>query len=170
MAGRRLEVRGVSYRMIKEIFPHIGDIVGPELGRYFEDVEIDRWYDAGPYLATISFLRERISPQVIQLIGDRFVELFKRRFSERGITSAEGLLRQVSALYAESVRGEGAGGWYLDEYLPGRAIVREDGIFVDVNFAIGVLKSALAALGAYNVRVALLDDRSRGARFSRYLV
>lgn len=170
MAGARLEVRGRSYQMIKDIFPHISEIVGPQLGKYFEGVELDRWYDAGPYLEVIKYLRERVSPQVVQLIGNRFVELFKQRFLTRGITSIQELLCQVAALYADSVRGEGAGGWHLEEFKTSRAIVKENGIFEDANFALGVLKSAIESFGAYNVRVTVLDDRAEGAPFNRYLV
>ena len=68
------------------------------------------------------------------------------------------------------MRGEEAGEWIVEEYKPGRAIVRETAITANVDFISGVLRGGLEALGACNIRVTILDERSAGAAANRYLV
>ncbi len=38
-----------------------------------------------------------------------------------------------------------------------------------MDFSVGVIKSSFEAVGAYNVRVAVIDDRTKGADANRYL-
>jgi len=164
------EVRGVFYKMIADIFPHIGEIVGPELGKHFEDVDATAWYDAGPYLETRAFLAARISPDVMSLLGEQLVEIIREGVVKAGVREPLELGRRLPEVYGGLVRGEGAGTWEMEEGTAGRAIIRESGITSNVDFGAGILKGGLEGVGAYNIRVTVLDNRADGAPSNRYLV
>ena len=166
----KLEVRGVFYRMLKEVFPHIEEIVGEGIGKHFEGIDPDAWYDAGPYLVAVDYLRERISPQVMVLIGNRLVEVIEAEIRDFDIGSPREVAEKLPEIYRGFVRGEGAGDWHTEEYAPGRAVIVETGVTGNVSFAAGVLKSSVEAVGAYNVRVTVLDERAKGAAANRYLL
>jgi hypothetical protein len=164
-----MEVRGIFYRALKQVFPHIGEIVGEGLGKHFQDVDGAGWYDAAPYLATVEYLRDRISPQVMVLIGNQLVETIREYMQDFDVASPAELAEKLPELYRNFVRGEGAGDWRLQEFTAGRAVIRETGITSNVDISVGVIKSALEAAGAYNVRVAVIDDRAQGGDANRYL-
>jgi uncharacterized protein (TIGR02265 family) len=164
-----MEVRGIFFRALKEVFPHIGEIVGEDLGKYFEDIDAEGWYDAAPYLAAVMYLRERISQQVMVLIGNQLVETIKGQIRDLEATSPRELAERLPELYRLYVRGEGAGDWRVEEFAPGRAIIKETGITGNVDFSVGIIKSSLETVGAYNVRVAVIDDRAQGADANRFL-
>ena len=165
-----IEVRGVFYQTLKNVFPHISEIVTPELGKHFES-EIDPagWYKGEPYLATLEYLRDRISPQVMVLIGNQLVETIRDYMRDFDVASPAELAEKLPELYHNFVRGDGAGDWRLKEFTAGRAVIRETGITSNVDISVGVIKSALEAAGAYNVRVAVIDDRAQGSDASCYL-
>jgi len=164
-----MEVRGIFYRALKQVFPHIGEIVGEGLGKYFEDIDGAGWYEAAPYLATVEYLRDRISPQVMVLIGNQLVETIREYMPDFDVDSPAELAEKLPELYRNFVRGEGTGDWHVEEFAAGRAVIRETGITGSVDFSVGVIKSSLEAVGAYNVRVAVIDDRAEGADANRYL-
>jgi hypothetical protein len=164
-----MEVRGAFFRALKEVFPHIAEIVGEELGGYFKDVDAEGWYDAAPYLAAVKYLRERISPQVMVLIGNQLVETIREQMGDMGANSPREWAERLPEFYGEFVRGEGAGDWRVEEYAPGRAVVKETGVTGNVDFSVGIIKSSLESVGAYNVRVAVIDDRAQGAEANRFL-
>ncbi len=166
-----LEIRGLYYRLIKDVFPQIGEIVGPELGRFYDDIDVDAWYDGEPFFATLRYLKEFISPQVMVLIGGQFMEMFQGYLKERGITTTRALAAATPGLYRELVRGTTAGEWIVEDFRPGRAVVVETGTTgAGSDFALGVLKGALNAVNASNVRTTVLDDQKHGASVNRYLV
>jgi len=166
-----IECRGVYYQAIKAVFPHIGGILPPELGRYFEDeIDPEAWYDARPYLESIQYLIDYISPEVMVLLGSYLIEISKDNFKEFGVDSSRKLAEILPEMYRNNVRGREAGEWVLEEYRPGRAILRETAVIANVNFVKGVLKGGLEALGCYNIRVNVLDDRAEGAAANRYLL
>jgi uncharacterized protein (TIGR02265 family) len=166
----RTEVRGLAYQMVKDIFPHLEGIVGAELAAHFENVDGEAWYDAGPYLKTIRYLIEHISPQVMVLIGNQLIEAFKGVIRRRGINTTRELAEALPELTKEIMRGENAGQWAAEEYAPGRAVIRETGLTANTDFGSGVIKAGLELVGAYNVRVTVIDDRAAGAEANRYLV
>ncbi len=151
------------------MFPHIGDIVGEDLEAYFEDIDSEAWYDAAPYRAAVKYLRDRISPQVMVLIGNQLVETIGEQMRASDVNSPRELAERLPELYGDFVRGEGAGDWHVEEFAPGRAIIEETGITGNVDFSAGVIKSGFEAVGAVNVRVAVIDDREKGADANRYL-
>lgn len=156
--------------MVKEVFPHLEGIVGAELAAHFENVDGEAWYEAGPYLKTIRYLIGRISPQVMVLIGNQMIEVFKATIFRRGISTTRELAESLPELTREVMRGEEAGRWLAEEYAPGRAVIRETGLTANTDFGSGVIKAGLELVGAYNVRVTVIDDRAAGAEANRYLV
>lgn len=164
-----MEVRGTFFLALKEVFPHIGEIVGEDLGKYFENIDAEGWYDAAPYLAAVEYLRDRISPQVMVLIGNQLVETVKEQLRGLEAATPQELAERLPEFYRQYVRGEGAGEWRVEEFAPGRAVFKETGVTGNVDFSVGIIKSSLEAVGAYNVRVAVIDDRARGADANRFL-
>lgn len=164
-----MEVRGIFFQVLKQVFPHIGDIVGEGLEEYFEDIDGEAWYDAAPYQAAVKYLRDRISPQVMVLIGNQLVETIGQQMRASDVNSPRELAERLPELYGDFVRGEGAGDWHVEEFAPGRAIIEETGITANVDFSVGVIKSSFEGVGAVNVRVAVIDDRAKGADANRYL-
>ncbi len=166
-----IECRGVYYQAVKVVFPHIAEILPPELGRHFEEeIDPEAWYDARPYLKSIQYLLDYISPEVMVLLGGYLIEISKDNFIKFGVDSTRKLAEVLPKMYHNNVRGEEAGEWVVEEYRPGRAILRETAITANVNFIKGVLKGGLEALGCCNIRVAVLEDRAEGAPANRYLV
>jgi hypothetical protein len=164
-----MEVRGIFFQVLKQVFPHISEIVGEDLAKYFQDIDGEAWYDADPYLAAVKYLRDRISPQVMVLIGNQLVETIREQVRDSDVTSPRELAEKLPELYGNFVRGKGAGDWHVEEFAPGRAIIEETGVTGNVDFSVGVIKSSFEAVGAYNVRVAVIDDRTKGADANRYL-
>jgi hypothetical protein len=166
-----IECRGVYYRAIKEVFPNITEILTPELAAHFAGViDPDAWYDARPYLETIQYMMEHISPGVMSLLGGHLAEIAKDNFRAFGVGSTRELAEVLPTIYHNNVRGEEAGEWIVEEYKPGRAILKETAITANLDFVSGVLRGGLEALGARNIRVSVLEDRTKGAEANRYLV
>ena len=105
------EVRGTLYQMVKDAFPHVAEIVGPDLGKHFQEIDGDGWYDAGPYLETITYLMEHISPQAAALIGRQLIEVLGSGMLASGITTPQELLANAPRLYGGLGGGKGGGGW-----------------------------------------------------------
>ena len=166
-----IEVRGIFYQAIKNVFPHVAVILPPELGGYFEE-EIDpaAWYEGEPYLAALEYLIKRVSPQSTALLGNELTEIGRGELEELGVTTAAEFAEKVAGIYPLFVRGPGTGGWAAEEYRPGRMVLRETAIISNVDFGTGVLKAIFGAFGAFNIRVTVLDERGRGAEANRYLV
>lgn len=159
------------YQAIKEVFPHITEILTPELAAHFEgEIDPAAWYDAGPYLETVRYLIEHISPEFMALLGGHLAGIAADNFKQFGVDSTRQLAEVLPEIYRNNVRGEEAGEWIVEEYKPGRAIIRETAIIANVDFVSGVLRGGLEALGACNIRVSVLDERSAGAAANRYLV
>jgi hypothetical protein len=166
-----IECRGIYYQAVKEVFPHITEILTPELAVHFEgQIDPEAWYDARPYLATVGYLIEHISPDFMALLGGHLAEIAKDNFEQFGVDSSRKLAAILPQIYRNNVRGEDAGEWLVEEYKPGRAIIRETAITANVDFVSGVLRGGLEAMGAYNIRVSVLDERNTGADANRYLV
>jgi hypothetical protein len=166
-----IEVRGIFYQAIKNVFPHIAEIVPPELGKHFEkEIDPGGWYNAEPYVATVEYLLEHISPQVMVLLGNELTEVGKREMLDMGITSTEEFAQKLNGLYPQFVRGAGTGAWVVEEYRPGRMVIKETGIVRNISFILGVLKSLFSAFEAVNIRITVLDEREKGAEFNRFLI
>ena len=166
-----IECRGMYYQAIKEVFPHITEILTPELAPHFEgDIDPAAWYDARPYLETVRYLIEHISPGCMALLGGHLAGIAEDNFKQFGVDSTRQLAEVLPEVYRNNVRGEEAGEWIVEEYKPGRAIIRETAITANVDFVSGVLRGGLEALGACNIRVSVLDERNAGAAANRYLV
>jgi hypothetical protein len=165
-----LEIKGVFYQALKNVFPDVVGVVEPELGKHFErDIDPDAWYDAEPYAKTLAYLVARISPEAAAFLGNEFVELMTERFGEMKIGSVDDFVARVSALYHEYIRGGEGEGWEVEEFRPGRMVIKETGFLPFVDFIAGVIKRAVEALGGLNVRVTVLEDRARSAEARRYL-
>jgi len=165
-----IEVRGVLLQALKEAFPAITSIVGPELGKFFEDVDPGGWYEGRAYFETMAFLRNHISPQAMIHIGNRLLDELKTAFPPLGTSSPREMAHRVADFHDFFVRGAGAGGWRLEDYEPGRAVIAEDSPFSNPLLAAGIIRGGLENTGAYNVRIEVLNDRSEGASENRYLV
>lgn len=163
-------MRGVLLRALKEALPAIESIVGPELGRFFEDIEADGWYDSRVYLETMAFLRQHLSPQAMLFVGNRLLDELKTAFPPLGTSSPREMAHRVGDFHDFFVRGSGAGGWHLESYEPGRAVIIEDSPFSNPLLAMGIIRGGLENTGAYNVRIEVLSDRAEGAPENRYLV
>jgi hypothetical protein len=169
-AKARTEVRGGLMALIQEVFPHIGGLLPAEYQKAFEDIDPDGWYDAAAYRAAVDYLSRHVSGDVVELLGARVTLAFTHRLRARGITTVERLAAELPATYAELVRGPEAGEWFVDEFQPGRAVVRERSLSESEEFATGVIKASLEYLGACNIRVTVFERRAEGAPFNRYLV
>jgi hypothetical protein len=166
-----IECRGIYYQAIKEVFPHITELLPAKLAARFEgEIDPEAWYDAHPYLETIGYLLERISPGVMALLGGHLAEIALANFREFGIESTAQLAEVLPKIYHNNVRGEESGEWLVEEYRPGRAVLKETAITANVDFVSGVLRGGLEALGACNIRITVLEDRTKGAEENRYLV
>jgi hypothetical protein len=166
-----IERRGIYYQAIKEAFPHITEVLTPELAAHFEgEINPEAWYDARPYPETIGYLRGRIPPGFMALLGGHLAGIAKDNLEQFGVDSTRKLAAILPQIYNNNVRGEEAGEWIVEEYKPGRAVMREKAITANVDFVSGVLRGGREALGAYNIRVSILDERSAGATANRYLV
>jgi hypothetical protein len=166
-----IECRGIYYQAIKEVFPHITEVLTPELAAHFEgEIDPEAWYDARPYLETVGYLIAHISPDFMALLGGHLAGIAKGNFEQFGVDSTRKLAAILPRIYSNNVRGEEAGEWIVEEYKPGRAIIKETAITANVDFVSGVLRGGLEALGAYNIRISVLDERGAGADANRYLV
>ena len=67
-------------------------------------------------------------------------------------------------------RGADAGKWTLEEYRGGRAVVSYDGIFAGPDLCVGIMNRALELVGAYGVRVKVVENRAQGGAVDRYLL
>jgi hypothetical protein len=166
----KVEVRGVVYQMLREVFPNLGEVVDPELGKLFGEVEAGGWYGAELYIQARSFLKEHMSPAVSALVGTRLIDLFKERLRDLNIDSPRDLAERGNEIYGEYVRGEEAGEWTLEEYRRGRAVVSYDGSFAGPGLCVGIMDRALEMAGGYGVRVKVLEDRAHGGAVDRYLL
>jgi len=165
-----LEIKGVFYQALKNVFPNVVNIVDPALGKHFEgDIDADAWYDAEPYAKAVAYLVGHISPEAAAFLGNEFVEIMKERLDVLGVRTIEDFAGKAPRLYHEIIRGGEGEGWEIEEFRPGRIVIRETGFLPYVDFISGVIKRALEALGGLNVRVAVLDDRAKGAEANRYL-
>ena len=165
-----MEIRGVYYLLLKKTFPLIADIVGPELGRYFEDIDADGWYDAGPYLETVKYLKEHISPEVMELVGSELAAMVEDKIRALGINTPQDLATKVAEIFGTMVRGEDAGSWEISNYQTSRCILTETGPTRDTSFVAGIVRGGLGAVGAYNIRITVLEDRANGAAANKYLI
>ena len=165
-----LEIKGVFFQVIKNVFPNVVDILDPAPGKHFEgDVDADAWYVAGPYVKTVEFLFGYISPEAMIFLGNEFVEILRERFAAIGVRTVEDFAGKAPRLYHEFIRGREGEGWQVEEFRPGRIVIKETGFLPYVDFISGVIKRTLEALGGVNVRVTVLDDRAKGAEANRYV-
>jgi len=165
-----VEIKGVFYQALKNVFPNVVDVLDPELGKHFEgDTDPDAWYPAEPYAKAVEYLVAHISPEAITFLGNEFVEIMKERFGVLGISTTADVAEKSPRLYHEFIKAPEREGWELEEYRPGRLVIRETSFLPYVDFISGVIKRALEAAGALNVRVAVLSDRARGDEVNRYL-
>ncbi|MGD8717800.1 MAG: hypothetical protein PVH29_03160 [Candidatus Zixiibacteriota bacterium] len=155
--------------MVKGVFPHLGDVVDPELAKLFREVKADGWYSADLYLRAREYLIKHMSPTVNALVGTRLIDLFESQLRELGINTPRNFMEKVNDVYREFVRGEG-GGWTLEEYREGRSILRYDGDFAQPDICVGIVRRALESTGAYNIRVEMIDTRSGEGGADRYLM
>jgi hypothetical protein len=145
--------------------------VPPELGEYFErEIDPAAWYEGEPYVAAVEYLLEHISPQAMVLLGNELTEVGKAMMWATGIKTTRDFAEKVAELYPQFVRGPGAGGWFPEEYRPGRMVVRETGIVWNISFVLGVLKALFNVFGAVNIRITVLNERAKGAEYNRLLV
>lgn len=164
------EIKGIFYQAITNVFPDVVDILDPALGKHFEgDIDADAWYDAGPYVKTVEFLFGHVSPEAMTFLGNEFVEILRERFEAIGVRTVEDFAGKAPRLYHEFIRGGEVEGWEVEEFRPGRIVIKETGFLPYVDFISGVIKRTLEALGGMNVRVTVLDDRAKGAEANRYL-
>jgi hypothetical protein len=165
-----LEIKGVFYQALKNVFPDVITVVDPGLGRHFEgDIDADAWYDAEPYVKTVEYLVGHISAEAVAFLGNEFVEIMRERFDALGVRTIEDFAGKAPRLYHALIRGTEGEGWEIEDFRPGRIVVKETGFLPYVDFISGVIKRTLEALGALNVRVAVLNDRAEGAEVNRYL-
>jgi hypothetical protein len=165
-----LEIKGVFYQALKNVFPDVVTVVDPELGEHFEgDIDAAAWYEAEPYVKTVEYLVGHISPEAVTFLGNEFVEILRGRFNEMGVGTIRDFADKAPRLYHEFIRGPEGEGWEIEDFRPGRIVIKETGFLPYVDFISGVIKRALEALGGLNVRVAVLDDRAKGADVNRYL-
>ncbi len=164
------QVRGILFRMVRGAFPYLETIVGPELGRYFQKVDDDGWFNGAPYLEARRYLSKHMSADVMVGIGKQLAEVFKDYLAARHVRTPSTFVERIPELYAEVARGPGAGAWEVETSGPGRAVIRENGITGSTGLGAGALKGCLETVGAYNVRVTIVDDAARGASHNRYLV
>ncbi len=165
-----LEIKGVFFQAIKNVFPNVVDMLDPALGKHFEgDIDADGWYDAGPYVKTVEFLFGHVSPEAMTFLGNEFVEIMTGQLDSLGVRTIEDFAGKVSALYPELIRGREGEGWEVEEFRPGRIVIKETGFLPYVDFISGVIKRTLEALGGMSVRVTVLDDRAKGAEANRYV-
>jgi hypothetical protein len=165
-----LEIKGIFYQAIKNVFPNVVDMLDRAPGKHFEgDIDADAWYDAGPYLKTVEFLFGHISPEAMIFLGNEFVEILRERFAAIGVRTVEDFAGKAPRLYHEFIRGREGEGWEVEEFRPGRIVIKETGFLPYVDFISGVINRTLEALGGMNVRVTVLDDRAKGAEANRYL-
>ena len=142
----------------------------PALGKYFEgDIDADAWYDAEAYVKAVEYLVAHISPEAMVFFGNEFVEILRERFEAIGVRTIEDFAAKAPGLYHEFVRGPEGEGWEIEEFRPGRIVIKETGFLPYVYFISGVIKRTVEELGGLNVRVTVLDDRARGADANRYL-
>ncbi|MGD8717797.1 MAG: hypothetical protein PVH29_03145 [Candidatus Zixiibacteriota bacterium] len=166
-----IEVRGALYQGIKNVFPHIADIVRPDLGGYFErEFDPNGWYEGEPYVATLEYLLEHISPQALVIMGNELTNVVTSELRELGITSTGAFAEKVASVYPHFVRGPGTGEYVVEEYRPGRLVIKDSSIIRSVEFIRGVLTAGFTGLGALNVRVTVLDNRAENAEVNRYVV
>jgi hypothetical protein len=165
-----VEVRGVVYLMLREVFPHLGEMFDPELGALFEEVEAEGWYGAELYVRARGFLKEHMSPAVSALVGTRLIDLFQERLHDLEVDTPRDLAERINEVYAEYVRGPGAGEWTLEEYRGGRAVLSYDGDFAGPALCIGIMNRALELTGACDVRIGVIEERAQGAAVDRYLL
>ena len=165
-----LGIKGIFYQAIKNVFPNVVDILDPAPGKHFEgDIDADAWYDAGPYVKTVEFLFGHVSPEAMAFLGNEFVEILRERFAAIGVRTVEDFAGKAPRLYHEFIRGREGEGWQVEEFRPGRIVIKETGFLPYVDFISGVIKRTLEALGGVNVRVTVLDDRAKGAEANRYV-
>jgi hypothetical protein len=165
-----IEIKGVFYQALKNVFPDVVTVVDPGLGKHFEgDIDVDAWYDAEPYVKAVEYLVAHISPEAVTFLGNEFVEIMRERFEAMGVRTIGDFADKAPRLYHEFIRGPEGEGWEIEDFRPGRIVIKETGFLPYVDFISGVIKRALEALGGLNVRVAVLDDRAKGAEANRYL-
>lgn len=165
-----VQVRGILIMAMRDAFTGITAILGPERAGYFEEVEAAGWYDGNPYYEALRYLRDHTSPRALLLVGNRVVEELRAFLPGLNEATPKWLADEIGRLYHELVRGPASGDWRLEHYEPGRAILAEDSTLSNPVFGAGILRGALEMVGAYNVRVELLNERDAGSAFNRYLV
>jgi len=166
----KVEVRGVVYLMLREVFPNLGEVVDPKLGKLFEEVEADGWYGAELYVQARGFLAEHMSPVVSALVGTRLIDLFKEQLRDLNIDSIQELAERGNEVCGENVRGADAGKWTVEEYRAGRAVLSYEGSFAGPGLCVGIMNRVLELAGAYGVRVTVVEDRAQGGAVDRYLL
>jgi hypothetical protein len=102
-------------------------------------------------------------------LGHELIEIARVTFGRFGLRTIEDFAAKFPALYHQVIRGGEAGEWALEDYRPGRLVIRETGFLPDVDFIAGVIQATLEELGGMNVRVTVLDDRAQGAAANRYV-
>jgi hypothetical protein len=103
-------------------------------------------------------------------LGKELTSIIAEELKHLGITSIRTFAEKVGQVYPRFVRGPETGEWLVEEYRPGRMVVRESSIISNAEFTRGVLAATFSVFGALNVRVILLDNRASGAEANRYLV
>lgn len=165
----KIEIRGFFYQALVDIFPTIGELLKETWPAGLEGIRGDGWYDIEPYHRAREFITAHVSPVVLNLIGARLVEFYREELTRKGIKTGRDLARALPALYREWVRGD-PGEWEIREVGRGRAVVRYTGEMISPDITAGVFKGALETVGAYNVRVTVLESRPKGAPFNEWLV
>lgn len=164
-----IEIRGIYYKAVKNVFPGVAAIIGAELGKRFDDIDAVGWYDGTAYFETVKYLRDHISPQSMVLIGNEIIAEFRKLLPLLETAGPRVLAQNVPEFYANLVRGPGAGAWRVESYEPGRAILAENGATTSPALALGMIRAILESCGAYNVRAEVLNERAAGASENRYL-
>jgi len=164
-----IEIRGIYYKAVKNVFPGIAAIVGPELGKCFDDIDGAGWYDGKAYFEAVKYLRDHISPPSMVLVGNEIVEELKKLIPELTTARPRALALKVPEFYANLARGPDAGAWLVESYEPGKAILAENGATTSPVLALGMIRAILESCGAYNVRAEILNERSAGSALNRYL-
>jgi len=164
------EIRGFFYQALKDTFPGIGELIGPALAERLANIDLYEWYDIGPYLKAREFLTTYVSPEVLRLIGNRLIELYKDELKAKCFTTGAALAAALPDLYREWVRGDDAGEWLVTVQAPGCAVIKYTGEMASVHITAGVFKGALEAVGAYNIRVTILDTRADGGPYNTWVV
>lgn len=144
------------------------NVLGSDMVSRIEGLDPNGWYPVAMLLEVMETLHQRLGSSGLQKLGR---SMFKNSHQQRvkpQLKSARDVIHGIDAMYRHANRGDEIGGWRVEEFGPGRAVLEKT---TPHHCAMdeGILVQAISMFGV-TARIERPECFRKGAELCRYVI